>query len=107
MTRNEQRISAAAAVTIAGGLTLILYLEWRWFLSLGLLLLAARVGWAFVKRHAGIRPRARRGRTVLELVAAMVAGWWLARKHSDVVAQAVRSGAELQIQVRPKSRYRA
>lgn len=99
MTR--RRLSAAVAVSLLGALALLAYLFWAYLLGAALMWAL----WRITRHRLGWRPRPRRGRTVLELAAAGAAGWWAARKAEDVLAHAVRSGAEIQVVVgRPDAR---
>lgn len=75
-------------------------------------LILLRVVWAVGKHKLGIKPRVRRGRTVLEIAAAGVGAWWLGRKHGETIGEAVKSGAEIVVHVParkpvPKGSYTA
>jgi hypothetical protein len=88
---------AAVGLLIAVGAVVVF---WRFVVSAGIVYGC----WRVYRHHYPSRRRVHRGRTVLELVAAGLAGWWASRKAEDVVARAVRGGGSVSVIVNPSSR---
>ena len=78
-----RRVSAAAMVSVAGVIVLVVYLFWTYAVMAG----AAWLLWRIYRRRLGWTPRPRRGRTLLELAAAGVAAWWATRKLAPELEQ--------------------
>ncbi len=102
-----RRLSLAAILGLTAALVLTAYIFRDVLGQLVLGGVAARLGYGWLRHRLGIRPRARTGKSFWEVAAAAVGGYLLGRRKKDTVAQAVASGAELQVIVKPKpSRYR-
>lgn len=99
-------LSSAAALSLTGATILAAY-YWQAIWHFVLAATAARMGWIVLRAKLGIRPARRAGNSLWEVAAASLGGYIVGRRGKDTVAQAISSGAEIQIRVPAKpSRYR-
>lgn len=94
--KRDRLVVVGCAVMVLVGLLLV---EYGHEIARGLLYGGFMVVAYRMLRHRYFPQRARRGRTLLELVAAAVAAVWAERKARRLLGDAVAGGAELQIHV--------
>lgn len=102
---SRRPLGSAAALSLAGALALLTYLFWTEIVTFVLTIAGARVMWVIAKAKLGIHSQ-RSGKSLWEVIAALLGGYIVGRKGKDAVSQAVATGAEIQIRVpRRPSRY--
>lgn len=104
----KRRLSAATLLLIPAVLVLVAWAFRGLIADLLVGGVCARLLYGWAKSELGIKPRARRpGRGLLEGAAIAAGGWLAGRQGRDTLAQALRSGAEIQVKAAPfRSRYR-
>lgn len=103
----QRPLSSAAAVSIVAALVLAA-IYWRQLWHLALTLAGLRIMWAVARHQLGMRKPRRNGKSLWEVAAASLGGYIVGRRGKDSLREAVASGADIQIHVKPRSsRYRA